>query len=78
MLSIYSFLQPQEPISARAEEADKLSVIIDANKSFENSQPYFTRDGKMVNILMGDVYLQYYGNKMVTENRFQRRRHCWW
>ena len=57
MLSIYSFLQPQEPISARAEEADKLSVIIDANKSFENSQPYFTRDGKMVNILMGDVYL---------------------
>ena len=52
MLSIYSFLQPQEPISTTAEEADKVSVIIGTNKSFENSQPYFTRDGKM-----GDMYL---------------------
>ena len=42
----YLELRPQELITARAKRAGKLLLIIDTNKSFENSQPYFTRNGK--------------------------------
>lgn len=49
LLLKHSFLQPQELISTRPKGVSKLSVIIGTNKPFENSQPYFTRDGKHCN-----------------------------
>ena len=46
MLLRLSFLKPYELISTRAKRAGQLLVITDTNKPFENSQPYFTRNGK--------------------------------